>query len=76
MKQLEDQLVKASKRQHEKAIKTIKQVKERLFPAGGLQERTTNLLQLTPDGNFKPLIDAIVASIQPFSDDFLVVEEK
>ncbi|MEZ4890981.1 MAG: bacillithiol biosynthesis cysteine-adding enzyme BshC [Crocinitomicaceae bacterium] len=76
MKQLEDQLVKASKRQHEKALKTIKQVKERLFPAGGLQERTTNLLQLTPDGNFKPLIDAIVASIQPFSDDFLVVEEK
>lgn len=43
IKNLEKKLLKADKRNHEEALKHIDGIKERLFPGGGLQERTENV---------------------------------
>lgn len=62
---LEKKLLKAEKRNHQDALIQIDRVKEKLFPGGGLQERTENFAELylkhgddlIPDlvKNFNPL---------------------
>ncbi|MCO5259963.1 MAG: bacillithiol biosynthesis cysteine-adding enzyme BshC [Crocinitomicaceae bacterium] len=74
--QMQDQLYKSSKKKHEKGLKSLKQIKDRLFPEGNLQERYTNFLQLAPDGNLLKVIDAIVEHVQPSTNDFLIFEEE
>jgi len=43
---LEKKLLKADKHNHQEALIQIERVKERLFPGGGLQERTENFASL------------------------------
>lgn len=43
---LEKKLLKADKRNHEDALIQIERIKEKLFPGGGLQERTENFATL------------------------------
>jgi len=72
---LKDKLYKQSKAKHEKALKIIDQLKDKLFPGNGLQERKTNFFQLTPDGNFRATLDVLKNNMLPFSGDLLVVKE-
>lgn len=44
IEQLEARLVKAEKQKHETAIQQIQNLKEKLFPGGGLQERFENFI--------------------------------
>ena len=46
IKNLEKKLLKADKRNHNEALTQIERVKEKLFPGGGLQERTENFALL------------------------------
>lgn len=46
MNSLEKKLLRADKRNHEEALIQIERVKEKLFPGGGLQERTENFATL------------------------------
>jgi uncharacterized protein YllA (UPF0747 family) len=43
---LEARLVKAEKLKHETAIQQLQNLKEKLFPGGGLQERHENFIPL------------------------------
>jgi len=70
-----EKLYKTIKSRHDKNLKTIQQLKEKLFPNGQLQERYTNFFQLTPDGNYSEVLDQIVQQIDPLSDDLIVVEK-
>jgi bacillithiol synthase len=46
IEQLEARLVKAEKQKHETAIQQLQNLKEKLFPGGGLQERYENFMPL------------------------------
>ncbi len=46
MELLESRLVKAEKQKHETGIQQIQNLKEKLFPSGGLQERYENFIPL------------------------------
>ncbi len=76
LEQIKDRLYKTVKGKHDKNLKTIVQIKERLFPSNSMQERYTNLFQLAPTGNYKSVIQTIVDSMQPFSPDFIILEEE
>jgi bacillithiol biosynthesis cysteine-adding enzyme BshC len=74
--QIKDRLYKTVKGKHDKNLKSIQQVKEKLFPENGLQERYTNFFQLNSDGNYSKTLDAMVENMQPFNGDLLVFEEE
>ncbi len=74
--QIKDRLYKTVKGKHDKNLKTIQQLKEKLFPENGLQERHTNFFQLNPTGNYKAVLDEIVDNVQPFNSDFIVMIEQ
>lgn len=74
--QVKDRLYKTVKGKHDKDLKTLQQIKEKLFPGNGLQERYTNFFQLNPTGNYSETLDAIVENIQPFNADLIILEEK
>lgn len=73
--QVKDRLYKTVKGKHDKDLKTIQQIKEKLFPGNGLQERYTNFFQLNPIGNYSETLDAIVRSTDPFNPDFSIITE-
>jgi bacillithiol biosynthesis cysteine-adding enzyme BshC len=77
-KQLENikkQLYKSIKEKYNKDLLKISQIKEKLFPNNNLQERYTNFFQLKPDGNFFSILDLIIQNIQPYTSDFIIIEE-
>jgi bacillithiol biosynthesis cysteine-adding enzyme BshC len=73
--QIKERLYKTVKGKHDKNLKIIQQLKEKLFPEGGLQERYTNFFQLSPDGNYSETLHSIIENMQPFNSDFIVMEE-
>lgn len=73
--QIKDRLYKTVKGKHDGNLKAITQVKEKLFPAGGLQERYTNFFQLNSNGNYSETLKLIVENMQPFNGDLLLFEE-
>lgn len=72
---IKDRLTKTVKQKHDTALKTIEQVFEKLFPNGGMQERSMNLLSLCSDGKIKSKISRIHDFIDPFDPDFVVIRE-
>lgn len=72
---IKDKLVKRSKAKHEGAMKQIDQIKERLFPNGNLQERTSNFFSFCPDGMFRNRLQEFYEVIDPNEKDFIVMIE-
>lgn len=72
---VKDRLYKTVKGKHDKSLKAIQQLKEKLFPDGGLQERYTNFFQLNPNGNYSGTLQLMIENVQPFTPDFIVIEE-
>lgn len=70
---IKSKVVKAEKSKHDRAMKVIEDVKERLFPGGGLQERKANLFSFSADGNYKENLGKIYDSIDPFNGDLIVL---
>ncbi len=72
---IKDKLVKRSKGKHDAAMKQIEQIKERLFPNGNLQERTSNFFSFCPDGMYSGLLKELFDAIEPSEKDFIVLIE-
>ncbi|MCH2228827.1 MAG: bacillithiol biosynthesis cysteine-adding enzyme BshC [Crocinitomicaceae bacterium] len=72
---VKSKLIKLSKSKHERSMKIIEQVREKLFPNDGLQERTTNIISFSPEGNISERIDTLYRAIDPEEKDFIVLRE-
>lgn len=70
---LEKRLSKAAETKHETAYAQLAAIKEKLFPGGGLQERTDNVLNVLI--NNPAFIDQLVGALEPLALNFAVVEE-
>ncbi|MFK7787097.1 MAG: bacillithiol biosynthesis cysteine-adding enzyme BshC [Crocinitomicaceae bacterium] len=78
MKQLEGlkaKLIKTSKGKHDQAMKSIDSIKDRLFPNGGLQERSANFLTFCADGVIQSRIETLYDALDPFSKNLIVLME-
>lgn len=73
---IQSKLEKSVKLKHEKALKTISQIKEKLFPNNNLQERSLNFLQLCKNGEISSFIETIFQTIDPFNSDILILTEE
>lgn len=71
---LEKKLVKAEKHNYQTRLEQIDQIKEELFPNGGLQERTENfgMLYVRWGQNF---IDELIRHFEPLDFEFAVLTE-
>ncbi len=72
MENLEQKLLRAEKSKFEKSLKQMDQIKEKLFPNGGLQERSVNFFQLCSDGQVFKHLESIKNAIDPWEKDFIV----
>ncbi len=75
LENIKAKLVKASKGKHEQAMASIEVIKERLFPNGGLQERSTHFFSFCADGVIKSRLDELYEAIDPFSEQLIVLME-
>lgn len=69
---LEKKMLRAEKRKHTTSLTQIENLKAKLFPGGGLQERTLNiapLYVLYGDG----FIDSLVSSFKPLEHQFTIL---
>ncbi len=73
---LEEKARRALKRKNESVVTQVKNLKDKLFPGGGLQERSDNFLPYYCRNN-SGFINEIIAHTNPFEKDFIVlVDEK
>ena len=70
---LEKRLSKAAESKHETAYSQLSNLKERLFPDGGLQERSENVLNILI--NNLGFIEELLAAFEPLALEFTVLEE-
>lgn len=74
IKNLEAKLIKAEKRNFSDALSQIDSVKAKLFPRGGLQERTENFgLFYVKHG--KAFIEALIQNFKPLDLKFTILEQ-
>jgi bacillithiol biosynthesis cysteine-adding enzyme BshC len=67
-------LVRAEKQKHETAIGQLRSLKEKLFPNGGLQERSDNILPyILKHGD--AILDELHAQFTPFENAFLLLNQ-
>jgi bacillithiol biosynthesis cysteine-adding enzyme BshC len=70
---LEKRLSKAAEAKHETAYSQLTALKDKLFPDGGLQERTDNVLSVLL--NNPGFMDQLMQCFEPLKLEFAVVEE-
>ncbi|MGE0560954.1 MAG: bacillithiol biosynthesis cysteine-adding enzyme BshC [Flavobacteriales bacterium] len=70
---IEARLIKAEKQKEEVTVNQIKNVKEKLFPNGSLQERYDNLILLYLLGGFG-IVDILIECLNPFELEVKVIE--
>jgi len=70
-----EKMYRSIKSQHDQALVSIDQVKSKLFPNNGLQERSVNLFQLCAGGKVDERIEQLHGFIDPFEKDFIVIRE-
>lgn len=68
-------LVKVSKGKHEGAMNAIEQIKSKLFPGNGLQERKSNFFNFCMKGNVTERLSVLYSAIEPFEQDLIVMRE-
>jgi len=71
---LEKRLSKAAEAKHETAYAQLTALKDKLFPDGGLQERTDNVLSILI--NNPGFIGQLLACFEPLALEFAVVQER
>ncbi|HNG90024.1 MAG TPA: bacillithiol biosynthesis cysteine-adding enzyme BshC, partial [Saprospiraceae bacterium] len=75
LEQWQSRLVRAEKQKHEVALNQLRALKEKLFPANGLQERTDNFMPyLVKYGD--AFVAELKAAFQPLEPGFLILEEE
>ena len=73
---IKSKILKDQKGQFEKAMSSIDQMKQKLFPDGGLQERSANFFSFCADGEYKTKLDNLYAAVDPFENDFIVLRDE
>jgi bacillithiol biosynthesis cysteine-adding enzyme BshC len=71
---LEKRLSKAAETKHETAYTQLAALKDKLFPGGGLQERSENVLSILI--NNPDFIQQLVEAFEPLALEFTVLEEE
>ena len=66
-------LIKQQKAKFDVSLKQIEDIKRKLFPQNGLQERHDNFLNFCADGKYKGFIQGIYDVIDPFEKDMILV---
>lgn len=69
---LEKKLFRAEKRKHEVSLKQIKNVKNRLFPNGTLQERVVNIAPMYVNYG-DDFLSSLIENLQPLGGDFTLL---
>lgn len=72
IEQIQQRLIKTEKQKFEQQLTQIDQIKERLFPNDGVQERKMNFFNLCADGNYMAHLQKIYEAIQPFENDLIL----
>lgn len=72
---LKAKLIKTAKGKHDQAMKSIEAIKDRLFPGGGLQERSANFLSFCADGAIESRLTELYEALDPFSENLFVLME-
>jgi bacillithiol synthase len=71
---LESRTMKAEKQKHETSLNQLKAVQQKLFPNGGLQERTDNILPIyLKHGD--AFFDVLKANLNPLEQGMIVIAE-
>ena len=71
---LESRILKAEKQKHETVLNQLKAVQQKLFPNGGLQERTDNILPIyLKHGDV--FFDVLKANLNPLEQGMIVISE-
>ncbi len=71
---IKQKLIKTEKNKHENSLSQIEQLKNKLFPNGGLQERSMNFFSICSDGNVYSHLTEIYNSIDPFGNDLIIIK--
>ena len=71
---IKQKLIKTEKNKHENSLNQIEQLKNKLFPNGGLQERSMNFFSTCADGNVYSHLTEIYNSIDPFGNDLIIIK--
>lgn len=77
IKQLEgikSKIQKIQKSQFDAELKMLEDLKTKLFPNGGLQERVDNFLNFCPDGDYVSFISLLHEAIDPLEKDLILLE--
>ena len=75
LKNIESRLLKAEKQREEIVVNQIKNLKDKLFPEGGLQERHDNLFSILLF-NGKGIVDELVNDLDPFDREFNILTKE
>jgi len=70
---IETRLLKAEKQKKEVTVNQIRNVKEKLFPNNGLQERHDNIISLLLAN--KSIIDKLIEKLNPLKKEFVILSE-
>jgi len=70
---LEEKLIRTEKSKYKKPLKQMDQIRDKLFPNNGLQERNVNFFNFCSDGEVRAHLDKIKSVIDPFEKDFIVL---
>lgn len=73
--QIHSRLIRTSKSKHDSAMKSIEQIKSRLFPGNGLQERVINFFNFCHKGDVQNKIELLYSAIEPFENDLIVIRD-
>ncbi len=65
--------IKMSKGKHEQVMKAMDQIKSKLFPNNGLQERSVNFFQFCADGKVSAHVDDLYYTLDPFAEDLILL---
>lgn len=71
VEKIETKMIRAEKRRHAEKLRQISEVKDALFPNGGLQERTDNFLNFYQQDN--QFISKLIAHFDPFDFRFNIL---
>jgi bacillithiol biosynthesis cysteine-adding enzyme BshC len=75
LQELEKKMIRAEKRKYEAEQQQIQQIKEALFPTGGLQERVENFMPYYAKWGRK-FIDCIYKSSLALEQEFVIIRER
>jgi bacillithiol biosynthesis cysteine-adding enzyme BshC len=71
---IKQKLIKQQKNAFEQELKQIEDLKSKLFPNNGLQERSENFLNFCPNGDVDSLISNLYEAIEVFENDLIVLK--